>query len=53
MTNPGKYCDTCGNRSTVTTSKTRRSWDMDHNCRSCRYILEHFSMNGNYLKEYW
>lgn len=22
-------------------------------CRLCHWFLEHFSLNGNYLKEYW
>ncbi len=51
--NPGKYCNSCGLRKTVTTRKTRMSWKETPYCRDCRYVLEIFSKNGNYLKEYW
>ncbi len=51
--NPGKYCNVCGERKTITTRKTRMSWKEYPYCRICRYHLEIFSGNGNYLKEYW
>jgi len=29
------------------------SWIENQMCRTCSYVLELFSWNSNYLKEYW
>lgn len=30
-----------------------QSWIEHQICRSCSYVLDIFSWNSNYLKEYW
>jgi hypothetical protein len=30
-----------------------QSWIEHQICRSCSYVLDVFSWNSNYLKEYW
>ena len=52
MTTPSKRCQVCDARSVVTRSECRRSWRDNPYCRTCRYVMDIFSMNGTRLKEY-
>jgi len=53
MSAPSKLCKVCDSRSVVTSSNTRRSWRDNPYCRTCKYVMDIFSMNGTRLNQYY
>jgi len=45
-----KLCTICDKRIVITNSVQRKKWN--GNCRTCKYIMDIFSLNGNRLKQY-
>ena len=47
-----RYCNICNKKVSLTSSTHKMAWEDSSYCRACKYMMEVFAWNGNYLKEY-
>jgi|TARA_B100001146_G_C16176981_1_gene432805 hypothetical protein len=47
-----RYCNICNKKVSLTSSRPKMAWEDSSYCRACKYMMEVFAWNGNYLKEY-
>ena len=47
-----RYCNICNKKVSLTSSRPKMAWEDSSYCRDCKYMMEVFAWNGNYLKEY-
>ena len=47
-----RYCNICNKKVSLTSKIHKMAWEDSSYCRACKYMMEIFAWNGNYLKEY-
>jgi hypothetical protein len=47
-----RKCNACDKKVTLTCREHKESWEICSYCRDCKYIMDIFAWNGNWMKQY-